>query len=77
MDIILNIFDTFLAGNIFITFSVDTASQMVPFTEFLTTQGFRPAVSNNYIYCNINVFTVMYCIRISIMLHHAHCIRLV
>ncbi|XP_030211871.1 uncharacterized protein LOC115543599 [Gadus morhua] len=30
--------------NIFITFSVDSATQMVPFAEFLTNQGFRPAI---------------------------------
>ncbi|CAL8273699.1 unnamed protein product [Merluccius merluccius] len=30
--------------NIFITYSGDTAAQMVPFAEFLTKQGFRPAI---------------------------------
>ncbi|XP_071394820.1 E3 ubiquitin ligase TRAF3IP2-like [Centroberyx affinis] len=30
--------------NIFVTYSADTASEMVPFVEFLTKQGFRPAI---------------------------------
>ncbi|KAM6972893.1 E3 ubiquitin ligase TRAF3IP2-like [Aplochiton taeniatus] len=30
--------------NIFVTYSMDTASEMVPFAEFLSKQGFRPAI---------------------------------
>ncbi|KAM3861536.1 E3 ubiquitin ligase TRAF3IP2 [Diretmus argenteus] len=30
--------------NIFITYSVDTAKEMIPFTKFLTDQGFNPAI---------------------------------
>ncbi|XP_056150949.1 E3 ubiquitin ligase TRAF3IP2 [Lampris incognitus] len=30
--------------NIFITYSVDTATEMIPFTKFLTNQGFNPAI---------------------------------
>lgn len=36
----------FSPGNVFITYSLDTSSEMVPFVDFLTKQGFRPAVSN-------------------------------
>lgn len=35
-----------IPGNIFVTYSVDTALEMVPFVDFLTKQGFRPAVSD-------------------------------
>lgn len=34
-----------LLGNIFITYSSDVSSEMMPFVDFLTKQGFRPAVS--------------------------------
>ncbi|XP_054617817.1 E3 ubiquitin ligase TRAF3IP2 [Dunckerocampus dactyliophorus] len=30
--------------NVFITYSVDTAAEMTPFTKFLTSQGFKPAI---------------------------------
>ncbi|XP_064189556.1 E3 ubiquitin ligase TRAF3IP2 isoform X2 [Anguilla rostrata] len=30
--------------NVFVTYSVDTASEIVPFVEFMTNQGFRPAI---------------------------------
>ncbi|KAI1895803.1 hypothetical protein AGOR_G00110530 [Albula goreensis] len=30
--------------NVFVTYSVDAAPEMVPFVEFLTKQGFRPAI---------------------------------
>ncbi|XP_036398904.1 adapter protein CIKS [Megalops cyprinoides] len=30
--------------NVFVTYSVDSASEIVPFVEFLTNQGFRPAI---------------------------------
>ncbi|XP_071755372.2 E3 ubiquitin ligase TRAF3IP2 [Centroberyx gerrardi] len=30
--------------NLFITYSVDTAKEMIPFTKFLTDQGFKPAI---------------------------------
>ncbi|KAG7465817.1 hypothetical protein MATL_G00157800 [Megalops atlanticus] len=30
--------------NVFVTYSVDAASEIVPFVEFLTNQGFRPAI---------------------------------
>ncbi|KAI3364664.1 hypothetical protein L3Q82_010845, partial [Scortum barcoo] len=30
--------------NVFITYSVDTAEQMIPFVKFLTAQGFKPAI---------------------------------
>lgn len=34
------------SGNVFITNSSDITSEIVPFVDFLTKQGFRPAVSN-------------------------------
>lgn len=34
-----------LTGNVFITYSVDTASEIIPFVKFLSDQGFEPAVS--------------------------------
>lgn len=34
-----------LTGNVFITYSVDTANEIIPFVKFLTDQGFEPAVS--------------------------------
>ncbi len=37
--------DFSLTGNVFITYSVDTAEEMFPFVKFLSAQGFRPAVS--------------------------------
>ncbi|KAL6096219.1 traf3ip2 [Pungitius sinensis] len=30
--------------NVFITYSVDTAEEIIPFTKFLTDQGFKPAI---------------------------------
>ncbi|XP_044024432.1 E3 ubiquitin ligase TRAF3IP2 [Siniperca chuatsi] len=30
--------------NVFITYSVDTANEMIPFAKFLTAQGFKPAI---------------------------------
>ncbi|XP_039638532.1 E3 ubiquitin ligase TRAF3IP2 isoform X2 [Perca fluviatilis] len=30
--------------NVFITYSVDTAKEIIPFTKFLTDQGFKPAI---------------------------------
>ncbi|KAK5904055.1 hypothetical protein CgunFtcFv8_007780 [Champsocephalus gunnari] len=30
--------------NVFITYSVDTAREIIPFTTFLTDQGFKPAI---------------------------------
>ncbi|XP_054474833.1 E3 ubiquitin ligase TRAF3IP2 [Anoplopoma fimbria] len=30
--------------NVFITYSVDTAAEIIPFTKFLTDQGFKPAI---------------------------------
>lgn len=32
-------------GNLFITYSIDTAEYIPSFVSFLITQGFRPAVS--------------------------------
>lgn len=37
--------DFSLTGNVFITYSVDTAKDIILFTKFLTDQGFKPAVS--------------------------------
>ncbi len=37
--------DLLLTGNVFITYSEDTAKDMIQFVKFLTDQGFKPAVS--------------------------------
>lgn len=37
--------DSLLTGNVFVTYSVDVAAEMIPFAKFLTDYGFEPAVS--------------------------------
>ncbi|CAK6966951.1 uncharacterized protein LOC121881208 [Scomber scombrus] len=49
--------------NVFITYSSDTSSEMVPFVDFLTKQGFRPAIDifDNPIRCiDINMWEDSY-----------------
>lgn len=40
-----DLFGFLLAGNLFITYSMDTVNEIIPFVKFLTDQGFEPAVS--------------------------------
>lgn len=40
-----NLFGFLLAGNLFITYSMDTVNEIIPFVKFLTDQGFEPSVS--------------------------------
>ncbi|XP_076021642.1 uncharacterized protein LOC143012422 [Genypterus blacodes] len=49
--------------NIFITYSSDAAAEMVPFVEFLTKQGFRPAIDmfdNHIRHMDINKWMDIY-----------------
>ena len=48
------LFPSLSAGNVFITYSVDTHKEIPKFASFLINQGFKPAVSEQtYTVCDL------------------------